>query len=53
MAKFIANLVTLAIAVTLILMAIESDSVLQVFGYFWGALLGVAVIVNWSRVYKN
>jgi hypothetical protein len=52
-AKFIANLVTLAIAVTLILMAIESDSVLQVFGYFWGALLSVAVIVNWSRVSKN
>jgi hypothetical protein len=53
MAKFIANLVTLAIAVTLILMAIESDSVLQVLGYFWGALLSVAVIVNWSRVSKN
>lgn len=53
MAKFIANLVTLGIAATLILLAVESDSVLQVFGFGFGGLLFVAVAVNWSRGSKN
>lgn len=53
MAKFIANLLVLAIAVVLILMAVESDSILQVFGYTFGGLLFVAVTVNWSRGVKS
>jgi hypothetical protein len=53
MAKFIANLFVLAIASTLILLAVESTSILQWFGYTFGVLLFVAVAVNWSRVSKN
>jgi hypothetical protein len=49
MTKFIANLVTLAIAATLILLAVESNTVLQWFGYGFGGLLFVAALLNWSR----
>jgi hypothetical protein len=53
MSKFIANLMVLAMATTFVLMAMRLDGVLQFFGYFWGALMGIAVAVNWSRVSKN
>ena len=53
MTRFISNLLTLGIAVTLILLAVESDSVLQWFGYGYGVLIFVAVVVNWSRASKN
>ena len=49
MTKFIANIVTLAIAATLILLAVESNTVLQWFGYGFGGLLFVASLLNWSR----
>jgi hypothetical protein len=49
MTKLIANIVTLAIAATLILLAVESNTVLQWFGYGFGGLLFVASLLNWSR----
>lgn len=53
MAKFIANLLVLAMAVTFLLMAASLDGPLAWAGYLWGGLLFVAVVVNWSRVSKN
>lgn len=53
MTRFVANLLTLAIAVTLILMAVESVTVLQFFGYFFGVLLFIAVVINWTGAAKN
>lgn len=53
MTRFISNLLVLGIAATLILMAVESESILQWFGYSFGALLFIAVTVNWSRASKN
>lgn len=53
MITFIANLVTIAIAATLILLAIESQTVLQYFGYVFGGLLFVAVGLSWNRADKS
>lgn len=53
MAKFIANLMVLAMAVTFLLMAMALTGPLAVAGYVWGGLLSVAVVINWSRVSKN
>lgn len=53
MTRFISNLLVLAIAATLILLAVESQSILQWFGYGFGVLLFVAVAVNWSRDSKS
>lgn len=53
MTRFISNLLTLSIAVTLILLAVESDSILQWFGYGFGVLMFVAVLLNWSGAAKN
>lgn len=53
MTRFVANLLTLAIAVTLILMAVESQTVLQFFGYLFGVLLFIAVVINWTGAAKN
>jgi len=53
LSKFIANILTLGIAVTLILLAVESDSVLQWFGYGYGVLIFVALTVNWTRGDKS
>lgn len=53
MSRFIANLITLGIAVTLILLAAESNSFMKWFGYGYGVVIFVAVIVNWSRATKN
>jgi hypothetical protein len=53
MTQFISNLLTLGIAVTLILLAVESDSVLQWFGYGYGVLIFVALTVNWTRADKS
>lgn len=53
MITFIANLVTIAIAATLILLAIESQTVLQYFGYVFGGLLFVALLLNWNRADKS
>jgi hypothetical protein len=53
MTRFISNLLVLGIASTLILLAVESESILQWFGYSFGALLFIAVTVNWSRASKN
>lgn len=53
MTKFIANLITLAMASVLVLMAVESTSILKWFGYTFGGLLFVAVLLNWSRASKD
>jgi hypothetical protein len=53
MTQFISNLLTLGIAVTLILLAVESDSVLQWFGYGYGVLIFVAALLNWNRADKS
>lgn len=53
MTQFISNILTLGIAVTLILLAVESDSVLQWFGYGYGVLIFVALTVNWTRGDKS
>ena len=53
MAKFIANLLVLAIAVVLILLSVESTSALQYFGYGFGGLLFIASVLNWNRASKS
>ena len=53
MARFIANLLVLAMATVLILFAVESDSILQYFGYGFGVLMFIAVLVNWHGAAKN
>lgn len=53
MAKFAANLIVLSMATTFLLMAMALDGALAVVGYVWGGLLGIVVVVNWSRVSKN
>jgi bacteriorhodopsin len=47
MTKLIANILSLAIAVTLILLAVESDSILQWFGYGFGVMFFLASVVSW------
>jgi len=53
MAKQIANFLVLAMATTFLLMASQLSGPLAWAGYFWGGLLFVAVVLNWSRVSKN
>lgn len=53
MARFIGNLLVLAMATVLILLAVESDSILQWFGYGFGVLMFIAVLVNWTGAAKN
>lgn len=49
----LANFLVLAMAATFVLLAVESQTPLQFFGYFFGILLFVAVTVNWSRANKR
>ena len=44
MTNTIAYILTVAMSVTLILLAVESETVLQWFGYLFGAILAAAVI---------
>jgi hypothetical protein len=53
MTRLIANILTLAIAATMILLAVESQSILQWFGYGFGGLLFIATVLNWTRGDKS
>ena len=53
MSKVIANILSIGMAVVLILLAVESDTILKWFGYGYGVLMFVAVTLSWIGATKS